>query len=496
MNRKRGITLFIAVVLTLCAIACCGYSCSKPTDKNFSGQTFTVTYDTMTENGTEIVTVQGGETISEPFMPTRDGYIFGGWYLDESLTVACSVATLSVTENITLYAKWIASTIKLETNFYEAGTVVGQEVTKSGKKYIRATATNNPGYTFVGWYKGSTKVDATTSFVYDFELTSTETTYTATWIKCPITLEKTIDEGGSVAGLSQTALGKSATITATPNSGYTFKGWYDNGTRLTTNQSYSFTVSSTAKTYTAKFIKTGTTEYTSEKYFTAVYKAEGGTGDGSVTVRGGTKLKEPPTPVKSGYVFGGWYTNLNYAEANKWNFNNVVTSNVNLYAKWFASTITFQANPSAGGTLNCTKITESNVEKYQAVATTETGYVFLGWYRGTSLISSTKTYKFNANSEYVVTAKFTKCTSHTPDANCICTKCGAEYHSSKVASSGFCRHDNYLYFGSYPQSRVTDETIISALNSAAGAKPTSENNQGWTAYGYYGGTGNYMWYID
>ncbi len=63
----------------------------------------------------------------------------------------------------------------------------------------------------------------------------------------------------------------------------------------------------------------------------------------------------------------------------------------------------------------------------------------------------------------------------------------------------------YLQFGSYPQTQVADTALITALNTAAGALPAHGNNQAWTSYGYYVGTGSvgtqsnttdYMWYQD
>ncbi len=42
-----------------------------------------------------------------------------------------------------------------------------------------------------------------------------------------------------------------------------------------------------------------------------------------------------------------------------------------------------------------------------------------------------------------------------------------------------------IEFGWYPQSKVTDESVISALNTEAG------DNKNWTSYNYYSGTGNY-----
>ena len=42
----------------------------------------------------------------------------------------------------------------------------------------------------------------------------------------------------------------------------------------------------------------------------------------------------------------------------------------------------------------------------------------------------------------------------------------------------------YLLFGSYPQSKVTDETVSAALTEAAGALPTKESDGNWTSYEY------------
>ena len=57
----------------------------------------------------------------------------------------------------------------------------------------------------------------------------------------------------------------------------------------------------------------------------------------------------------------------------------------------------------------------------------------------------------------------------------------------------------YYQFGSYPQSIVTDTTLLSNLNSARGTLPTSANSRAWTSYGYYissSSATSYMWYID
>lgn len=48
--------------------------------------------------------------------------------------------------------------------------------------------------------------------------------------------------GGTATGGGSYAGGASATVVATPNANYTFEGWYEGSTRVSTNASYTFTV--------------------------------------------------------------------------------------------------------------------------------------------------------------------------------------------------------------------------------------------------------------
>ncbi len=55
-----------------------------------------------------------------------------------------------------------------------------------------------------------------------------------------------------------------------------------------------------------------------------------------------------------------------------------------------------------------------------------------------------------------------------------------------------------IYFGSYPQTQVTDTDLRNTLTTKAGTLPTSGNPQNWTDYGYYksNSVSSYMFYID
>lgn len=49
--------------------------------------------------------------------------------------------------------------------------------------------------------------------------------------------------------------------------------------------------------------------------------------------KGGSRADRPADPVRQGYIFGGWYTD-NGTFVNEYNFTELVTSDLRLYAKW------------------------------------------------------------------------------------------------------------------------------------------------------------------
>lgn len=74
-------------------------------------QTFYYVFDFETNGGSTIedVLVPVGDDVTMPANPTKTGYTFDGWYTDEDLTEEFD-ATAPVTDDVTLYAKWVSST--------------------------------------------------------------------------------------------------------------------------------------------------------------------------------------------------------------------------------------------------------------------------------------------------------------------------------------------------------------------------------------------------
>ena len=141
-------------------------------------------------------------------------------------------------------------TITATANPTAGGTVTGAGTYNEGAT-VTLSATANSGYTFSKWTKNGTQVS--TNATYSFTATAdaayvavfTQNTYT-------ITASANPSNGGSVSGAGNYASGATCTLVATPATGYTFSKWTKNGTQVSTNASYSFTVSGNA-TYVANF---------------------------------------------------------------------------------------------------------------------------------------------------------------------------------------------------------------------------------------------------
>ena len=67
---------------------------------------FDISFDTRGGSEVESQRLRYGERVSEPEVPSREGYVFLGWYADEELTRRVDVSKMTATESTTLYASW------------------------------------------------------------------------------------------------------------------------------------------------------------------------------------------------------------------------------------------------------------------------------------------------------------------------------------------------------------------------------------------------------
>ena len=143
--------------------------------------TWTVSFETNGGSAVPAQTVPDGYTATQPAAPTKDGFVFAGWYSDAATTQAYAFSA-PVTANLTLYAKWEEEspaeyTVRFESN---GGSAVASQTVAHGACAAEPAAPTREGCSFDGWY-----TDAALSQVYDFAAPVTESfTLYAAWKVC------------------------------------------------------------------------------------------------------------------------------------------------------------------------------------------------------------------------------------------------------------------------------------------------------------------------
>ncbi len=330
--------------------------------------------------------------------PTKTGYSFLGWGYNSSNSMftdnkGASLENWTGTSDTTLYAKWQANQYKVTLNkdLSEGGSVSGGG-DHTYDSQVTITASTYSGYTWCGWYKGTEQVSTELSYKFKMGL---DVTYTAKWIKYPVTLERSDNAAGTVSSVDKTVLGAQTTITAKTNKGYTFVGWYNGDNQITTEFTYTFKLEETPVTYTAKWIKvtleTNNSVAGSISSLNETYKV-----GQSITVTATTN---------NGYTWVGWYnedivltTDLNYTF-------DMPKENVTYTAKWIKVTLT--RDLSAGGSVTALNKAYKAGESITVTATTNIGYTWLGWYNDETELTTDLSYTFDMPEENVTyTAKW------------------------------------------------------------------------------------------
>lgn len=161
---------------------------------------------------------------------------------------------------------------------------------------------------------------------------------------------------------------------------------------------------------------------------TVTFNSKGGSSVSSQVVTYGGKATKPSDPSKEGYDFDTWVTTDGGSTA--FNFTNTtITADTTVYAKWTAQNLTLTvdayAKESSSGdyTVAATAITNQlkiagvtqtsasvavgSSVTVAAPATDPTGYVFVGWYDGTTQKSTSRSYTYTmATTAKTLTARY------------------------------------------------------------------------------------------
>ena len=368
---------------------------------HFQLQSFTINASANPNDGGSVSgggTYNYGSTCTLTATPAM-GYDFIKWTKNGTQVSTNPSYSFTVTEAASFVAHFQLQsfTINASANPNNGGMVNGGGTYNYGST-CTLTVTPATGYDFIKWTKNGTQVSTSPS--YTFTVTEAASFVAHFQLQSfTINASTSPNNSGTISGSGTYNYGQTCTLIATPNPGYTFLRWTKNGTQVSTNSSYSFTVMESAS-FVAHFQL--------NNYVISISSSP--SNGGTVTGGGAFHYGENCTVVATanpGFNFINWTENGNPV-SNQLSYTFTVTSDRNLVANFTTQNyiITAIANPTEGGTVsgsggynygdNCT-----------LSATANTGYVFQRWTKNGTQVSTNPTYSFTVAESATFVAHFT-----------------------------------------------------------------------------------------
>ena len=207
------------------------YNFNNPVTQNMTleavfreAKTFTVKFNTNSDTKIKDVSVSEGNKVSEPTKPTKSGYTFIGWTLNNQLYNFNS----SVKSDMTLVAKWELDVPKYKVIFKSDGETIATKEVKKGDKIEEPSKPQKSGYRFIEWRLDGVKYDFTKAIESDITLT-------AEWQELEL-FRVTFDCGNGQCIRSQDIRDGEKAIMVTPQrDGYEFIEWQLDGKKYDFN---------------------------------------------------------------------------------------------------------------------------------------------------------------------------------------------------------------------------------------------------------------------
>ncbi|MBE6299972.1 MAG: hypothetical protein E7083_06540, partial [Bacteroidales bacterium] len=229
-----------------------------------------VTYRVVDTHGITVSATEGGTadfsineeegTVTLTATEPTEGYEFVGWSVGESAEIVSEDLsyTISIVENAAYKANYAKRTyiVTVSTNNEEWGTVntIANPVTHG--ETVTLTATPAEGCRFVNWTVSGNQVSTSAEYTTDAITENVE--YIANFEEIPqiqyYSVVAIAGTGGSATASSNSVEeNTTVTLTATPDSGYTFRNWTVAGVEVSTDNPYIPTITADTK-YVAHFV--------------------------------------------------------------------------------------------------------------------------------------------------------------------------------------------------------------------------------------------------
>ncbi len=417
------VLLSMAMLSTLPLLSACDAfinSSSDGTSSSIEGETpddgvHLVVFETNGGSSVASQEVEHKKRVEAPEAPSKAGYVFSGWYVDEALTQKFNIIAKRITEDITLYAKWTSVdftgfVVTFNTN---GGSEVSSQTIDEDGYAVRPEDPVKEGFFFDNWY-----ADEALTTVYNFsrDKVTTDITVYAKWLNA---VTVTFDTKGGSDVASQTFVeGQKATDPGVPVKENTvFDAWYADE-------------ACTVKFDFTSAITEDTTIYAGWlKNYEVTFHTNGGNEVASQSLSAGSYATKPEDPTKAGFTFAGWYADEGLTTV--FDFERVaITADTTVYAKWINENmivITFDWNFEGG------EIITQEIEKNSRTTAPDTidrgaSFVFDGWFTadGVEFARATRhqvstTFYAKWRGTYRFEAENTQITGLDPDTDPTCT---------------------------------------------------------------------------
>jgi len=290
-------------------------------------------------------------------------------------------------------------TYTLSTNTVGQGSVSKNpdKSTYAHGEIVQLTAVPSTGWNFNCWSGDLSGTANPANITMDSNKTVTAT---FTIKKYTIAASANPPAGGAITGAGSYNHGDAVNLVATPNEGYEFVNWTENGVQVSANATYSFTATAN-RTLVANFrLKTYT--------ITATAGAGGSINPaGNVNVTHGSNQSFTITPDTGYDIEDVKVDGVPVGAVSSYTFNNV-TANHTIAATFKLKTYSLTTNAVGQGTVtkNPNRPTYDHGEEVELTATPDEGWNFAGW--SGDLSGSANPANLTMNGNKTVTANFVR----------------------------------------------------------------------------------------
>ncbi|WP_459189331.1 InlB B-repeat-containing protein [Parabacteroides sp. APC149_11_2_Y6] len=195
---------------------------------------YIVTFNTQGGSNIDALKVVEGQKVTKPQDPTKENYIFSGWYKEAACTTVWDFEKETVMSNVTIYAKWVEAAQACVVTFdAQGGSEVAPLTVNKGDKLVKPTNPTKEDCSFLGWYK-----DAAYTSAWEFatDVVNENITLYARWSNPgEAVYTVTFDtDGGNPMEPASVKANEKLTMPANPQKlGFKFRGWYSDPEKVT-----------------------------------------------------------------------------------------------------------------------------------------------------------------------------------------------------------------------------------------------------------------------